>query len=131
MHNEQRHQWLRQEAYMAHQSAKIENLEMAIETQKRAIKFQSRTNANKFVKNKHRGSNRGRFTKNRFNNRHGKFNLVAPESQQHVLSTTVTGNNNRAKITKTSQNTEGKIKLLKLIQNNYNQKIRKLICKKS
>jgi hypothetical protein len=114
MHNEQRHQWLRQEAYMAHQSAKIENLEMAIETQKRAIKFQTRSNGNRLGKNKHRGWNRGRVTKNRFNNRKENCNMLAPESRQHVLMTTVTRNNNQAKITKTTQNTEGNNRRLKL-----------------
>ena len=58
--NEQQHHWLRQESFLAHQTASIERLEMAINSQKRTMQFQARRGKNF---NKHRGY-RG-HTKNR------------------------------------------------------------------
>ena len=72
--NEQRHQWLRQEAHLAHQSASIERLENAVECQRRATTFQTMTNCNR--RNGHRGVRNipktrnwmtGNFKKNKFN----------------------------------------------------------------
>ena len=49
--NQQRHHWLRQESFLAHQSASIERLEMAIDSQKRTIQFQANRGRN-FQRNK-------------------------------------------------------------------------------
>ena len=53
--NQQRHHWLRQESFLAHQSASIERLEMAIDSQKRTIQFQANRNRNFNRNNRHRG----------------------------------------------------------------------------
>ena len=61
---EQRHQWLRQEAHLAHQSASIERLEDALECQRRAMSFQSRNRPPFNRQNRHRGVKNGSKAKN-------------------------------------------------------------------
>ena len=65
--NQQRHHWLRQESFLAHQSASIERLEMAINSQKRTLQFQAKRSQNFQRKNNHRGYKK--FSGNKNTNR--------------------------------------------------------------
>jgi hypothetical protein len=90
--NEQRHQWLRQEAHLAHQSASIERLENAVECQRKAITCQNfnRRNGHRGVRNfpKTRNWKTGNFKKNKFNKgRKTRNQIITDENEGKKILT--------------------------------------------
>ena len=87
--NQQRHHWLRQESFLAHQSASIERLEMAITSQKRTLQFQARRGQNFQRKNKHRGYKNfsGKKNANKWRPNQTKPNRWSKEPENHTKNT--------------------------------------------